>query len=188
MGLDSQIGFLHETLVSRTPLVYDCQELFRWLIDLSVIELLEENKLRKSDFILTENYHIRLKSATAKLLVEKIKSNFNLKVSYGKKYFAYQNILSSNISQLAQFISEKKKILKFTVPHITINRNDTVLLKEKILSMTPEQRKKLGITKSTLWYLKKNIQSKDKVKIYDKVLEKLQDSGINDSMLLKDLD
>lgn len=29
VGLDSQIGFLHETLLSRTPLVYDLQELFR---------------------------------------------------------------------------------------------------------------------------------------------------------------
>jgi len=174
VGLDSQIGFLHETLLSRTPLVYDLQELFRWLIDLSVIELLEENKLKKSDFILTENYHIRLKKETAKLLVEKIKSNFNLKVRYGKKYFAYQNILSSNISQLAQFISEKKKTLEIKVPHITINRDDNLELREKILAMTPEERKKLGINKSTLWYIKKNIQSKDKIKIYDKVLEKIQ--------------
>ena len=40
--------------------------------------------------------------------------------------------------------------------------------------MSPEERKKLGINKSTLWYLKKNIQSKDKKKIYDKVLERLE--------------
>jgi len=175
VGLDSQIGFLHETLLSRTPLVYDLQELFRWLIDLSVIELLEENKLKKSDFILTENYHIRLKQETAKLLVDKIKSNFNLKVSYGKKYFAYQNILYSNISQLAQFISEKKKTLEFRVPPIKINRDDNLELREKILAMTPDERKRLGISKSTLWYLKKNVLSKDKIKIYDKILEKLSD-------------
>jgi len=174
VGLDSQIGFLHETLLSRTPLVYDLQELFRWLIDLSVIEMLEENNLKKSDFILTENYHIRLKKETAKLLVERIKSNFNHKISYRKKHFAYQNILYDNIHQLAHYISGKKKELSFVVPHVTINRNDTVLLKEKILSMTPEERKRLGIGKSTLWYLKKNIQSKDKIKIYDKVLKKVK--------------
>jgi len=183
VGLDSQIGFLHETLSSRTPLVYDLQELFRWLVDLSVIELLEERNLKKSDFILTENYHIRLKQDTAKLLVEKIKSNFNHKVSYKKKHFAYQNILYDNIHQLAHYISGKKKELSFVVPHIEINRDDTVLLKEKILSMTPAERKRLGINKSTLWYLKKNIQSKDKVKIYDKILEKLENSG---SVLPKD--
>ncbi len=175
IGLDSQIGFLHETLTSRTPLVYDLQELFRWLIDLSVIQLLEENKLEKSDFILTENYHIRLKPDTAKLLVEKIKLNFNHKVSYRKRNFAYQNILYDNVSQLAQFIADKKKTIEFIVPFIEINRDDNLLLREKILSLSPEERKKLGINKSTLWYLKKNVSSKDKIKIYGKILDKIND-------------
>ena len=43
-GLDYSIGFLHEINQSRTPLVYDIQELFRWLIDVSVIQLLEEKR------------------------------------------------------------------------------------------------------------------------------------------------
>ena len=60
IGLDYSIGFLHEINQSRTPLVYDIQELFRWLIDVSVIQLLEEKKIKKSDFIVTENYHARL--------------------------------------------------------------------------------------------------------------------------------
>jgi hypothetical protein len=33
----------------KTPLVYDIQELFRWLVDLSVLQLLEEKKLKKYD-------------------------------------------------------------------------------------------------------------------------------------------
>jgi CRISPR-associated protein Cas1 len=173
VGLDSQIGFLHETLSSRTPLVYDLQELFRWLIDLSVIQLLEDNNLKKSDFILTENYHIRLKQDTAKLLIEKIKSNFNGKVPYKKKHFAYQNILYDNISQLAQYISNKKKTIEFVVPHVEIDRNDNLLLREKILSMSPEERRKLGINKSTLWYMKKNISDGKTRKIYSKVSSKL---------------
>jgi CRISPR-associated protein Cas1 len=173
VGLDSQIGFLHETLSSRTPLVYDLQELFRWLVDLSVIQLLEENNLKKSDFILTENYHIRLKQDTAKLLIEKIKSNFNGKVPYKKRNFAYQNILYDNISQLAQYISDKKKTIEFVIPHVTINRNDDLLLREKILSMSPEERRKLGINKSTLWYMKKNFADTKTRKIYNKLAEKL---------------
>jgi CRISPR-associated protein Cas1 len=175
VGLDSQIGFLHETLTSRTPLVYDLQELFRWLIDLSVIQLLEDNNLKKFDFILTENYHIRLKPDTAKLLVEKIKSNFNFKGLYKKKHFAYQNILYDNVQQLALYIADKKKTIEFVVSHIELNRDDNLLLRKKILAMSPEERKKVGINKSTLWYLKKNVSSKDKIKIYDKILDKLKD-------------
>lgn len=62
------------------------------------------------------------------------------------------------------------------MPHVEINRDDNLLLREKILSMSPEERKKLGINKSTLWYLKKNVSSKDKIKIYDKVLQKMKDT------------
>ncbi|MFY9301277.1 MAG: CRISPR-associated endonuclease Cas1 [Candidatus Nitrosotenuis sp.] len=176
IGLDPQIGFLHEILSSRTPLVYDFQELFRWMIDLSVIQLLEETpKLKKTDFIVTENYHIRLREDTAKRLVDKIRFNFNGKAPYKAKNFTYQNILYDNMQQLAHFISERKKSIKFVVPKIEIIRDDTTLLREKILSMMPQERKRLGINKSTLWYLKKNIISKDKVKIYDKILDKLKE-------------
>ena len=41
--------------------------------------------------------------------------------------------------------------------------------------MSLEERKKLGINKSTLWHMKKNVSSKDKIKIYDKILDKLKD-------------
>jgi len=39
--------------------------------------------------------------------------------------------------------------------------------------MTPENRKKLGINKSTLFYMKKNIQDGKNIKIYDKIIKKL---------------
>jgi len=173
VGLDSQIGFLHEVLPSRTPLVYDIQELFRWIIDYSVIQLLEENIIKKSDFIVTESYHIRLRESASKLLIEKIRFNFNNKAPYKAKNYTYQNILYDNIQQLANFISDKRKEIAFVVPKFQIGRDDTISLKEKILSLSPEDRKRLGINKSTLWYMKKNLQSKDKIKIYDKVLEKI---------------
>ena len=69
-------------------MVYDLEELFRWLADLSVLQLLEEKRLRKADFIVTEDYHSRLQPATAKMLIEKISLNFNRTPKYrqGKNY------------------------------------------------------------------------------------------------------
>jgi len=52
IGLDVSIGYLHEIYHSKHPLVYDLQELFRYVIGYSVIELLE-TKLKKSAFITT---------------------------------------------------------------------------------------------------------------------------------------
>ena len=176
IGLDPQIGFLHQVLPSKTPLVYDFQELFRWIIDLSVIQLLESQpKLKKNDFILTENYHIRLRETTAKKLIQKIKDNFNKKVPYKGKNYQYHNILYNNLSRLAFFISEKTKNIDFLIPNVTIERNDFLFLQEKILKMTPEERKKLGINKSTLWYMKENLKNRKKIKIYDKIFSKIKD-------------
>ena len=110
VGLDYSVGFLHEISKSRTPLVYDIQELFRWIIDISVIQLLEEKKIKKSDFIITENYHTRLGEDVTKSLIEKINSNFNARCNYknGKNHL-YQIILQDNLQQLSNFILDKKK-------------------------------------------------------------------------------
>ena len=173
-GLDPEIGFLHEVLPSRTPLVYDIMELFRWIVDLSVIQILENTpKIKKSDFITTENYHIRLKDSIASLLIEKIRDNFKIKVPYKGKNYYYDIILSDNISKLSLFISEKNKNIIFDIPNLYFKRNDYLSIKEKILKMTPENRKKLGINKSTLFYMKKNIQEGKNIKIYDKIIKKL---------------
>lgn len=172
-GLDYSIGFLHEIFQGKTPLAYDIQELFRWMVDYSLIQLLESYSLKKSDFITTENYHIRLRENIAKLLIEKIRANFNRKAPYKGKNYTYQNILYDNVQQLANFVSDRRKDLEFVIPKLTIDKNDSLELREKILKMTPEERKRLGINKSTLWYMKKNIADGKNIKIYDKILSKL---------------
>jgi len=54
-----------------------------------------------------------------------------------------------------------------------IERNDNLKLREKILRMTIEERKRLGINKSTLWYIKKNLSDGKTPKFYQKILLKL---------------
>ena len=59
-----------------------------------------------------------------------------------------------------------------------LNRKDNLKLREKILSITNEEIKMLGINKSTLWYLKKGLKSGKKPRIYKKVLERLDTSFV----------
>lgn len=173
VGLDPAIGFLHELAYSKTPLVYDLQELSRWLVDLSVIQLLEEKRIKKADFIVTENYHLRLKPVTARRLIDKISLNFNRQTSYKGKNRTYQNILLENVQQLANFIVCKNKAaMKFNIPPIKLQRNDSLELRERILAMSPSERRKLGINKSTLWYQKKRIAKGMKIKVYRRVFDK----------------
>lgn len=149
------------------------QELDRWLVDLSVIQLLEEKQLKKSDLIVTENYHIRLKEQTAKQLIEKIKLNMNAKATFKGRNATCQTILFGNVQGLARFVIGKSKGLGLDVPPLAVNRNDDLDVQEHILAMRPQERKALGISKSGLWYQKKKLAEGKTIKVYDKVLSKL---------------
>jgi CRISPR-associated protein Cas1 len=105
VGLGPSVGFLHELAPSKQPLVYDLQELYRWIVDLSIIQLLEDKKLKKSDFIVTENYHIRLREDTAKMLIDQIKANFNARSLYKNKNAAYERLKSFDLNYYAYRIS-----------------------------------------------------------------------------------
>jgi CRISP-associated protein Cas1 len=54
-----------------------------------------------------------------------------------------------------------------------MKRNDDLKMHDKILNMTPDQRKELGINKSKLWYIQKNLREGNKVTLYDKVKAKI---------------
>lgn len=173
IGLDQTIGFLHELTKSKTPLVYDIQELFRWVSDLSVIQLLEDKKLKKSSFITTENYHIRLRPETSKLLIDKFKLNMNRKYPFKGKQYALETIIFETIRKLANYISGNAKNLDLKSPEFRIEHIDSQL-KDKILTMTPEERKATNINKSTLWYQKKMLKEGKVTKVYDKVRVKIK--------------
>lgn len=111
-----------------------------------------------SDFVTTENNHTRLREHTAKLLLDCIKDTFNTRATYKKKQHTYQNVLSDYVQNLANYIQDKQKELRFNVPVIQIKRNDDPDMRDKILNMTPNQRKELGINKSTLWQIQKNLR------------------------------
>lgn len=140
-----------------------------------MIQLLEERKIKKSDFIITESYHIRLGEVVVKLLIEKINSNFNAKYNYNNgQNYSYQIILHDNLQQLSSFVVEKKKEFDFIIPKLKLNRNDDVGLRKRILNMTTAERKQLGINKSTLWYIKKNLSEGKTSRIHEKIFLKIQ--------------
>ena len=64
--------------------------------------------------------------------------------------------------------------LQFNVPEFKIKREDSTYIRNKVLSLTPEDRKRLGINKSTLWYMQKHIKEGKRIKVYGKVMGKIK--------------
>lgn len=65
---------MHELAGSKQPMVYDAQELYRWLVDLAIVKLLEGHDIKKAGFVTAENYHTRLLESTAGPLIDYIKN------------------------------------------------------------------------------------------------------------------
>ena len=69
---------------------------------------------------------------------------------------------------------DRSNKLQFNVPEFKIKREDNTDIRNKVLSLTPKDRKRLGINKSTLWYMQKRIKEGKKIKVYGKVMGKIK--------------
>jgi CRISPR-associated protein Cas1 len=65
-----------------------------------------------------------------------------------------------------EILENREKVLNFEIPEIKPYRNDDIELRNRIMAITPEDRKKLKINKSTLWYMQKAIKEGKKIKLY----------------------
>ena len=79
-----------------------------------------------------------------------------------------------NIRELSRYVIGNSKSMEFAIPDIAIKRNDNSEIRDKIMSIDPEERKELKINKSTLWYQQKKIKEGKTIKIYNKTKVKIE--------------
>lgn len=159
VGLDPHVGFLHEMNPSKNSLAYDLQEPFRFLIDLAVLNLIETNGIGKKDFIRTENFSLRLKPSGAKKLTEEINWWFNKRIKYQGKSPMWNYVILLKARELAYYLTGKRKEIDFLEPQYATKRQDSSDIRQKILSITYSDWEKLGFSKGTLHYMKKNAEA-----------------------------
>jgi CRISPR-associated protein Cas1 len=173
-GLDSHVGFLHEMNPSKDSLAYDLQEPFRFLVDLSVISLIESERMDNKVFIRTESYCLRLKPSGAKKVTEEFNRWMNKKTPYQKQSVIWSYALLLKTKELAQFLVEKKKTIDFCKPEYTIERQDSVDIRQKILSISCTDWENVGFSKGTLYYMKKNAKADKPFTLNAHVRERLK--------------
>jgi len=79
-----------------------------------------------------------------------------------------------NIREFSRYIVGNSKQLEFSIPDTEIKRNDNSQVRERIMSIDPEKRKELKISKSTLWYQQKKIKEGKTLKVYNKTRVKIE--------------
>ncbi len=179
VGLLPEIGFVHEIAPSKLPLVYDMQEPFRWLVDLSVLEVIRDAKLdRKCDFIVTENYHIRLRPPAAEALIDRFSANMNRRVRYNDRPLSYESVVLEAARGLARHLADPDHRLDLSYPfgvgesgHVSTN------VRARVLALTPTERKSMGIAKNTWHYIRNRADHGKPLKLYKKVARRLSTAG-----------
>ncbi|WP_406671454.1 CRISPR-associated endonuclease Cas1 [Methanolobus sp. ZRKC4] len=174
VGMDVHVGFLHEMATGKNSLVYDLQEPFRFLVDFAVISLIESRKMENKDFIRTESYSLRLKPSGAKKVTEEFNNWMNKKVAYKKQSVMWSYALLLKARELVQYLVGKRKTIDFIKPAYTIERQDSEEIRKKILSIPYSEWKKMGFSKGTLHYMKKNAEADKPFTLTTHVRERLE--------------
>lgn len=176
VGLEAGVGFLHSTADYQTKqsLVYDLQEPFRWLVDLTVMKAFESGNLKASDFFFTEHdYRLGFDMAAKGRFLTALREQFNSGALYKGRVLKWDTVIQQKTNELAKYLSGRSSTVDFSEPSPILERLDTRTVRETILTMTQAEAKQLGIGKSTLHYLRRNVRDRRSFRIYSNVKEKM---------------
>lgn len=174
VGLEPSIGFLHETVQPKYPLVYDLQEPFRWICEVASLEAFESGLLDLKDFYFHgDDYRYHIDFEAKRRFLELLKERFNSGVRYKGKSWKLDTVILKKTEELGRFLLGKSETVDFTEPTPKVMRSDSLEMRKRILELTQKQAQKIGISKSTLNCLRENAKENKSFKVYAKICEKL---------------
>ena len=130
-GLESTIGFLHDSHVSRErinhALAHDLMEPFRWLIDLTVMEMFTSNALDLKDFYFTgDDYTYRFEHDAKLRFISALVEHFKKRVDYDGQLCSWSSVIQGKTRELGRFLVEPTKSLDFVEPQPILQRMEAV--------------------------------------------------------------
>jgi CRISPR-associated protein Cas1 len=177
VGLEPSVGFLHETSDYQTKqsLVYDLQEPFRWLVDVSVLDAFESRMLDLPDFYFTgDDYRYRFEGETKQRFIDLIRERFNAGVDCRRRVLKWDTVIQQKVNELGQFLIGRSSALDFAEPAPRLERHNDREIRAKILSLTQSEAEGIGIQRSTLHYLRARAQSRKTIKVLSNISMTLQ--------------
>jgi CRISPR-associated protein Cas1 len=177
VGLEPSVGFLHETSDYQTKqsLVYDLQEPFRWIADITVMEAFESGVLDLPDFYFTgDDYRYRFDPEAKQRFLDLLRERFNSGVRYKGRALKWDTVIEQKAVEFGRFLASRIGKLDFSEPSPTLHTTDDADLRRRILSLSQSEAKGLGIAKSTLHYLRKRAKINQSVQTYGRLRSRLK--------------
>jgi hypothetical protein len=133
----------------------------------------EDETFGKTDFFLTDNYVLRLGPLAIKKLLEQLRLSFSSRVRYKQRSYSWDTVIQLKGQELGRYLLHKDNELDFINPQLDFNTVDSKIVRDKMISMTVSNARKIGIGKSTLWYLHRRAQANRPLKTYRKVTDRI---------------
>ena len=153
---------------------YDLQEPFRWIADVAVMEAFESGLLDLPDFYFTgDDYRYRFESEVKQRFLDLLRERFDSTVRYKGRALKWDTVIEQKAVELGCFLIGRSARLNFSEPSPHLRRTDDKELRRRILSLSASEARSLGIGKSTLHYLRKNVKGTSSFRVHEKVLRKL---------------
>jgi CRISPR-associated protein Cas1 len=141
----------------------------------AVIDALESGVLDLPDFYFTgDDYRYRFEPEAKQRFLDLLHGRFNSGPRYKGRMFKWDTIIEQKTAELGHYLVGRTSELNFTEPSPGFSGTDNRELRRRILSLTEQKARKLGIGKSTLHYLRKNAQKQRPLEICQKVRERLE--------------
>ena len=83
-------------------------------------------------------------------------------------------IIPKKTEELGRYLLGKSESLGFTEPAPKFLRSDSLEMRKRILELTQKQAHDVGISRSTLNYLRKNTKENKTFRVYEKVAARLK--------------
>jgi CRISPR-associated protein Cas1 len=176
VGLEPSIGYLHKfsTYQTKQSLVYDLQEPFRWIADVTALEAFESGVLDLPDFYFTgDDYRYRFEVEAKQRFLELLRERFNSGVWCKGRTLKWDTVVEHKTVELGRHLLSRSNGLDFSEPSPTLDRTDDRGLRKRILSLTQSEAVAFGIKKGTLHYLRENLRNRRSLRLYGKTRDRL---------------
>jgi CRISPR-associated protein Cas1 len=154
--------------------VYDLQEPFRWIADVTVMEAFESGVLDLPDFYFTgDDYRYRFDPEAKERFLDLLRERFNSGVKYGARALKWDTVIEQKTGELGRYLAGRNGRLDFSDPSPSLCRVDNSELRRRILSLSQSDARKLGIQRSTLHNLRRNARSSRSFRTCERIRRKL---------------
>jgi CRISPR-associated protein Cas1 len=141
---------------------------------MAVVDAFESGIVDLPDFYFTgDDYRYRFGPEAKERFLDLLRERFNSPVGYNRRVLKWDTVIEEKAVELGRYLVGRTEGLHFSEPLPNLHSTDDREFRRRILSLSQSEAREIGISKSTLHYLRKNAKDTQSFRVYQKVYRRL---------------